>query len=271
VLAVACVPVPISWEDTRAACGLAEGDGPPVPWDTDGSVFPISQACASSLGDVVGLQWDEFGSSAHEVVLPETTVDYVLGALFTVVASPTGTCADVVEAWPGLADYQAAEPAAQGRCDDLTAPASAFWFHWVADPIDRVGFVMDDGCAMSEGAYGTADVCNVIDDEDPAWRAPAGLASSFVHEATHSYGLAHHASSTSCSSFDEGTDGAYGMQARWLHSWLDTNQDGVPAVDVAMYEGRLRQVCSRIRDLQGLDACAGFAGTFCEGGAPLDG
>jgi hypothetical protein len=229
-----------------------------MPYGAEGPLHTIDVACATALGDLLGLDWATFHGEPAVVEWPETALDNVLGAAYTLVASNVGTIAELQEVM--LPDEVAALALADppgGRTYAPEDPAAALWVELLAEGVKRTVW---NGDLPGEASF-RAGVLHVefepgVDESLTLEEHPAYLASVIVHEASHA--LVSH---VACDDFDSRScdadgRGAYGAQLRWATSWVAANADSVSTQDLFGGGLCITASCLMILDTSEVEACA---------------
>jgi len=244
-----------SYATAREACVVPEGEFVAVP------AAPLSPDCASTLGRLVGLQWEAFGESPHEVpVDPITTTDRVIGGLYTLIAADVGDV-DTLDR-SVFAEEQLGQEYPDGLASgpvNTIDPASNFWTDYLSDRITRLEPDPADGCYFTYVGEGAATLCFDADELDVAAGSPPAIAAGLIHEAAHVFGPNHESDGEF--EWDDGLGGEYGVQARYLEGWLSVNA-GIDGNTCAAVAYQLTQVCARIQPNYGFSPCAEV--TWCD-------
>lgn len=237
----------------------------------DGGGSGVDAGCAAALGEVVGLDWEGFGEEPHRTDGPDALTSVVVGGVYSFVGSELGNVAGLDALDPRELLY--GEPAAVAGLASED-PAGAFWFDYLTDRLVRLRHHPREGCLMSYVGNGVVDLCpesTVL--ADPAYAsglAPVAVAAALAHEAAHYDGPAHRTVDGSTTfegdrerTVDPDPGGAYGVEARWLESWLHHQSGAVPAADCEVAADMLADACAHILDTAGWAPCAPRA--WCAG------
>lgn len=226
----------------------------PMPYDDSGPLHLIEAACAASIGDWLQMDWATFGEEPSAVEWPESPGDAVVGAAFTLVAADVGTVAELEAASTSgdVATLMITESAAGG-----SDAAGSLWSDHLAEVVDRT--VWDDDIAREAGFIAGVMRVDFAPDENAdslsVEEDPVYLASTLVHEASHSYG-GHMDCGNGRDDCDADGTGAYGAQIRWLTSWAAVNAEAVSDYELLAVDLHVTFACSMILNPIAIPECA---------------
>ncbi len=262
-----CAEDPLAdYWDIRETCGLDPSTYPYGSDDGNHPEFLITEVCAESLGDALGLQWEEFDAEPHAISIATTADEGVVAGLFSLIAPDVGTYGSIEEA-DDLPAWLTDEVVALG--DDLSGddPAGAFWWHVVTSKLISTQLDASGQYLFRYGDAGTLIVGEHMMYDGHLAEQPTELASYLVHEAGHSAAPGH----VQCPFLindeylwqcDEDPDGTVGSEAWWLNDWLSRYSDEVSTTYCKVVQGELQSACERILEPGTFSPCLDASG-FC--------
>ncbi len=232
--------------------------------DSDSLAY-VSADCREIVQTRLGLDWASFGEIAHQFKAPATRAELVLAG--AIVASTPGLGSETewlaADAPPSLAAFLRGDLAGERRGDDVAHA----WFDLLGEMIVSTRYdpwiTRDSGAWMAYGD-GTLVVGDVGDaDWEEGGSATDALtalahASFLMHEASHGVVPGH----VPCEddpdvTCDATVDGAYGVQAWWLTSWLTAYEWDVSEETRILGYTLRYYACERIEDHDGFEPCGG--------------
>ncbi len=139
---LACRPDdPEPWVETRAACGLAPDDVAVYPNESIEAFdkpFVYDEACATAIGDDLGVEWEVFGAVDLPGFFRGTTLERAIAGAWLVLAMDAGTVGELLAHPDSPEDLRSQLTELTERYaipDD--APASRVVYDYVADRIVR--------------------------------------------------------------------------------------------------------------------------------------
>ncbi len=258
-------PPMTAWEQVAVECVLTAPDGG-APLSGAGVLQPVSQACAEAMGEAIAMDWESFDETPRAFTTAVTPAEIVIGGAL-VAAGTQGFTVGAALDEQAPATMTARLERFRGL-DDLVDDddAGLLWAPFLADAVDEVHYTGSADYVMRY-SEGRIDVGDLDGEEDVGLSAGAEAvlvpqaASFLVHEASHSFYAGH----GSCEPLettpyvwcDDTSDGAYGVGAWWLWTWLGANADRLDEFHCREAQHALYEQCQRIVDVAGFAACAG--------------
>ncbi len=258
-------PPPTAYERIAADCVLEAPDGGP-PVAGAGVLHPVTETCATTVGDAISLDWDSFGEEPRAFTHAQTPAEIVIGGYLLAVATQGSTIAQALND-PAPVELAAHLTRVKGL-NDLSDgdDAGELWAAFLAGTISGFTYTGSTAYAMGfhEGEVSVGDIADQAEDPDgmPTLADPTDVpaaAAVIVHEAGHDIYRSHVDCGELYESADIGCDetpeGAYGVGTWWLWNWLSANAGRLERATCWEVEDRLLLECSLILDSTGFTPC----------------
>lgn len=246
--------MPVTW----SAAGLDEG----IDWAGTATMpLPFSEACVTTIGEVIDLDWASFGAEPAAFASPATVVELVVAAAGQLALADYGTVAEL-EATLDQDDLLAVEYGAglEAAGWALEDPAGAFFLEYLALRTRGIRWAPTADCfARLSVDDNVAEFCF----GDDVFQAEAGslagvfpvyLSGSLTHEAGHVRGPGHTGPDQG---YDADCNGTFGLSARVKLLWLENTTEELDQADLDAAEYGFNFTCSRIWEMDEACACTG--------------
>ena len=231
----------------------------------------IGEACATTTGTALGLDWDSFGEVPHEFEAATSTAELLVSGVLAV-AGASGVTVGALVADVGMPDSLAAELVRKQQSAGIDADADAgqLWYQHLATTIHTTisaPELGDSGARMSfaDGTVSVEDFGEAQDIPTPP-TAVLDVAGSLVHEASHAYADPHiwcpgEHSGRSC---DADAEGTWGAGSWWYYTWLQANLDHLDQWTCDDAVSGLLADCMMIIEGDDYAACAYLDTNICD-------